>query len=139
MAFLAEFKKFAMRGNAIDMAVGIVIGGAFTAIVTAIVGNLITPVVGYLQGGIDLKDANWPLPLPELAKGMTPPVIGYGAVIQALINFLLVAFVLFLVIRVINRIKHTEAAAPAAVPEDVKLLREIRDLLAKGEAPRDST
>jgi len=130
MGFLAEFKKFAMRGNVIDMAVGIVIGGAFTAIVTSIVGNIITPIIGYLQGGVDFKDRTWQLPAPKLTPEMNPPVIGYGAVIQALINFLIVAFVLFLVIRVINRLKGPEDAPPAAVPEDLKLLREIRDLLA---------
>ncbi|MBA3484351.1 MAG: large-conductance mechanosensitive channel protein MscL [Pirellulales bacterium] len=134
MAFLAEFKKFATRGNAIDMAVGIVIGGAFTAIVTSIVSNVITPIMGYLQGGVDFKDKSWTLPAPELTKEMMPPVIGYGAVIQAFINFLIVAFVLFLVIRAMNRFQRTENAPPAAVPEDVKLLREIRDLLAKGGA-----
>jgi large conductance mechanosensitive channel len=134
MAFLAEFKKFAMRGNAIDMAVGIVIGGAFTAIVTSIVSNIITPIMGYLQGGVDFKDKSWTLPVPELTKEMTPPTIAYGAVIQALINFLIVAFVLFLVIRAINRFQRTETAPPKAVPEDVQLLREIRDLLAKGQS-----
>ena len=137
MAFLAEFKKFAMRGNAIDMAVGIVIGGAFTAIVTAIVSGLITPIIGYLTSGADFKDRSWTLPAPQLL-GTKPPVIGYGEVIQALINFLIVAFVLFLIIRVVNRVQRTQDAAPAAVPEDVKLLREIRDLLAKNEAPRDA-
>jgi large conductance mechanosensitive channel len=134
MAFLAEFKKFAMRGNAIDMAVGIVIGGAFTAIVTAIVSGLITPLIGYLTSGVDFKDQSFPLPLPNLADGVKAPVIGYGMVIQALINFLIVAFVLFLVIRAMNRFQRTETAPPAAVPEDVKLLREIRDLLAKKDA-----
>jgi large conductance mechanosensitive channel len=133
MAFLAEFKKFAMRGNAIDMAVGIVIGGAFTAIVTAIVSGLITPLIGYLTSGVDFKDQSWTLPAPQLL-GAKPPVIGYGIVIQALINFLIVAFVLFLVIRMMNRFQRTETAPPAAVPEDVKLLREIRDLLAKKDA-----
>lgn len=137
MAFLAEFKKFATRGNAIDMAVGIVIGGAFTAIVTAIVGGLITPIIGYLTSGTDFKDRVWHMPGPQLL-GAKPPVIGYGIVIQALINFLIVAFVLFLIIRVVNRVQRTQDAAQAAVPEDVKLLREIRDLLAKNEAPRDS-
>jgi large conductance mechanosensitive channel len=134
MAFLAEFKKFAMRGNAIDMAVGIVIGGAFTAIVTSIVSNIITPIMGYLQGGVDFKEKSWKLPVPELNEEMIPPVIGYGAVIQAFINFLIVAFVLFLVIRAINRFQRTETAPPKAVPEDVTLLREIRDLLAKGQS-----
>lgn len=134
MAFLAEFRKFAMRGNAIDMAVGIVIGGAFTTIVTSIVSNIITPIMGYLQGGVDFKDKSWTLPVPELTKEMTPPTIAYGAVIQSLINFLIVAFVLFLVIRAINRFQRTETAPPKAVPEDVMLLREIRDLMAKGDA-----
>jgi len=133
MAFLAEFKKFAMRGNAIDMAVGIVIGGAFTAIVTAIVSGLITPLIGYLTSGVDFKDQSWTLPAPQLL-GAKPPVIGYGIVIQALINFLIVAFVLFLVIRAINRFQRTETAPAKAVPEDVQLLREIRDLLAKGRS-----
>ena len=133
MAFLAEFKKFAMRGNAIDMAVGIVIGGAFTAIVTAIVSGLITPIIGYLTSGTDFKDRVWHMPGPQLL-GAKPPVIGYGMVIHALINFLIVAFVLFLVIRAINRFQRTETAPPKAVPEDVQLLREIRDLLAKGQS-----
>ena len=130
MSFMAEFKKFAMRGNVIDMAVGLVIGAAFTTIVTSIVGNVITPIIGYLQGGVDFKDQSWTLPVPQLTPEMKPPVIGYGAVIQAFINFIIVAFVLFLVIRVVNRMKHTEDAPAAEVPEDVKLLREIRDSLA---------
>ncbi len=131
MAFLAEFKKFAMRGNAIVMAVGIVIGGAFTAIVTSIVNGLITPLIGYLAGGVDFKERSWTFPAPQLMEGMKPPVIGYGSVIQALINFVIVAFVLFLIIRLVNRLQRTQDAAPAVVPEDVKLLREIRDLLAR--------
>lgn len=131
MGFLAEFKKFAMRGNVIDMAVGLVIGAAFTAIVNSIVGKIIMPVIGYLQGGVDFKDRTWELPVPQLTPEMKPPVIGYGDVIQAFINFIIVAFVLFLVIRVVNRMKPPEEAPAAEVPEDVKLLREIRDSLAK--------
>jgi large conductance mechanosensitive channel len=131
MGMLQEFKTFAMRGNVVDMAVGVVIGGAFGAIVTELVGKVITPIVGYLQGGVDFKDRAFVLPVPELAEGVAAPSIGYGAVLQALLNFLIVAFVLFMVIKAMNTLKKTEEAKPAEVPENIKLLREIRDALAK--------
>ena len=131
MGMLQEFKTFAMRGNVVDMAVGIVIGGAFGAIVTELVGSVISPIIGYLQGGVDFKEKVITLPVPELAEGVAAPSIGYGAVLQAILNFLIVAFVLFLVIKAMNAIKKTEEAKPAEVPEDIKLLREIRDALAK--------
>lgn len=130
MGMLKEFREFAMRGNVVDMAVGVVIGGAFGAIVTALVEKIISPVIGYLQGGVDFKDKGWTMPVPSLAEGQAAPVLGYGAVVQALINFLIVAFVLFMVIRLMNSLKRTEEAPPAAVPEDILLLREIRDRLA---------
>jgi large conductance mechanosensitive channel len=132
MGMLQEFKTFAMRGNVVDMAVGVVIGGAFGAIVNELVGKVITPIIGYLQGGVDFKDKVYTLPIPQLTEGVDAPSIGYGAVLQALLNFLIVAFVLFLVIKAMNSIKRTEEAKPAEVPEDIKLLREIRDTLAKG-------
>ncbi|TWU26098.1 large-conductance mechanosensitive channel protein MscL [Bythopirellula polymerisocia] len=128
---LKEFKEFAMRGNVVDMAVGIVIGSAFGAIVTELVGKVITPIVGYMQGGVDFKDKVYKLPVPELAEGVAAPSIGYGAVLQALLNFLIVAFVLFLVIKGMNTLKKKEEAAPSAPPEEILLLREIRDSLAK--------
>jgi large conductance mechanosensitive channel len=131
MGLISEFKKFAMRGNVVDMAVGVVIGGAFGLIVTEIVGKVITPIIGYLQGGVDFKDRAYPLPLPELAEGMKPPVIGYGAVLQAILNFIIVAFVLFLVIKAMNRMVKKEEAAPALPSEEILLLREIRDALNK--------
>jgi large conductance mechanosensitive channel len=131
MGLLSEFKKFAMRGNVVDMAVGVVIGGAFGMIVTEIVGKVITPIIGYLQGGVDLKDAAWTLQVPELVQGMKPPTIGYGAVLQALLNFVIVAFVLFMVIKAMNRMVKKEEAAPAPPSEEILLLREIRDALAK--------
>ena len=131
MGLFSEFKKFAMRGNVVDMAVGVVIGGAFGLIVTEIVGKVITPIIGYLQGGVDFKDAAWKLPVPELMDGMTAPTIGYGAVLQALLNFVIVAFVLFLVIKGLNRMVKKEEAAPAPPSEEILLLREIRDALAK--------
>ena len=130
MGMLEEFKKFAMRGNVVDMAVGVVIGGAFGGIVTELVGKVITPIIGYLQGGVDFKDKVFTLPVPQLAEGVDPPSIGYGSVLQALLNFLIVAFVLFMVIKGMNSLKKTEDAPPAEIPEEIKLLREIRDSLA---------
>ena len=130
MGMLEEFKKFAMRGNVVDMAIGVVIGGAFGGIVTELVGKVITPIIGYLQGGVDFKDKVFTLPVPQLAEGVDPPSIGYGSVLQALLNFLIVAFVLFMVIKGMNSLKKTEDAPPAEIPEDIKLLREIRDSLA---------
>lgn len=130
MGMLEEFKKFAMRGNVVDMAVGVVIGGAFGGIVTELVGKVITPIIGYLQGGVDFKDKVFTLPVPQLAEGVDPPSIGYGSVLQALLNFLIVAFVLFMVIKAMNSLKKTEDAPPAEIPEEIKLLREIRDSLA---------
>ena len=131
MGMIKEFKEFAMRGNVVDMAVGVVIGGAFGLIVTEIVSKVITPIIGYLQGGVDFKDKVFTLPVPELAEGVAAPSIGYGSVLQALLNFLIVAFVLFLVIKVMNTLKKKEEAAPAPPSEEILLLREIRDQLAK--------
>jgi large conductance mechanosensitive channel len=131
MGMLQEFKKFAMRGNVVDMAVGVVIGAAFGAIVSEIVSKVITPIIGYLQGGVDFKDMAYTLPVPELAEGMKAPSIGYGAVVDAILKFVIVAFVLFLVVKAVNAVKETEQAPPAEVPEEIKLLREIRDSLAK--------
>jgi large conductance mechanosensitive channel len=128
MGFMQEFKKFAMRGNAIDMAVGIVIGANFTNIVNAIVEKVFTPITAYLTGNTEVEDLSYELP-SILGKHA---VIGYGAVLQAVIQFLIVALVLFLVVRAMNRLNLDLGSAP--VPEDVKVLREIRDLLAKQTA-----
>jgi large conductance mechanosensitive channel len=128
MGLLQEYKKFAMRGNAIDMAVGIVIGANFTNIVNAIVEKVFTPITAYLTGNADISDFTVDLPT-VLGKQAT---IGVGAVAQAVIQFLIVAFVLFLVVRAVNRLNLNLGSAP--VPEDVRLLREIRDLLAKQSA-----
>src|SRR5450432_3845247 len=124
MAMLQEFKKFAMRGNVVDMAVGIVIGAAFGQIVTSLVANIISPIVGYLMGGIDFKDQAYTLSVPQLAAGMKPPEIGWGAFVQALINFIIVAFALFMVVKAMNRMMKKEEAAPAPPPEEVVLLRQ---------------
>lgn len=125
--FVSEFKEFISRGNVLDMAVGVVIGGAFTAIVTALVDNIITPLIGVLVGGLDFTG---------LSVKVGEATIGYGAFIQAVINFLLISFVIFCVIRSFNKLaqkKEEEPTAPPAPAEDVVLLREIRDLLANQE------
>jgi large conductance mechanosensitive channel len=124
--FLHEFKQFAMRGNAIDLAVGIVIGSSFTKIVNSIVDKMINPIVAYLTGHTDVSKVV--IPLPALL-GRKPPEIGIGSVLQSILEFVIVAFVLFLVVRAMNRLNLRTMAQPAP-PEDVRLLREIRDLLA---------
>ncbi|MDY5449896.1 MAG: large-conductance mechanosensitive channel protein MscL [Clostridia bacterium] len=129
--FVSEFKEFISRGNVLDMAVGVVIGGAFTAIVTALVDNIIMPLIGILVGGLDFTG---------LSVKVGEVTIGYGAFIQAVINFLLISFVIFCVIRSFNKLakkKEEEPAAPPAPAEDVVLLREIRDLLANQEKNSD--
>jgi large conductance mechanosensitive channel len=130
MGFLQEFKKFAVRGNMIDMAVGIVIGGAFTKIVNSLVAKVFMPITAYLTGNTDVSDLS--VPLPPFA-GREPAEIGFGAVAQSVIEFVIVAFALFLVVRAMNRLRLQELVAPtpAATPEDILLLREIRDSLAK--------
>lgn len=129
--FVSEFKEFISRGNVLDMAVGVVIGGAFTAIVTALVDNIIMPLIGILVGGLDFTG---------LSVKVGEVTIGYGAFIQAVISFLLISFVIFCVIRSFNKLakkKEEEPATPPAPAEDVVLLREIRDLLANQEKNSD--
>ncbi|MDO4458580.1 MAG: large conductance mechanosensitive channel protein MscL [Clostridia bacterium] len=119
--FMKEFKAFIMRGNVLDMAVGVVIGGAFTAIVTSIVENLLTPIIG-----LCLKDSTF----AEWAPGG----FGVGAVINAIITFLITAFVLFCIVKAVNKMSKKKEEEPAPDPEpseEVLLLREIRDLLEK--------
>jgi len=140
---LAEFKKFAMRGNVVDMAVGIVIGTAFGAIISSFVGDVLMPVIGTLTGGADfsnyfmvLKEGDPVGPYATLAaaKEAGGVAVGYGVLINAVVNFLIVAFAMFLVIRAMNAAKKAEAAAPAAPPAPSKeevLLTEIRDILAR--------
>jgi large conductance mechanosensitive channel len=121
MGMLSEFKTFAMRGNVIDLAVGVVIGAAFGKIVSALVDGVIMPPIGLLIGGIDFSAITIPL---------TDEVhIAIGAFINTVIQFVIIAFAIFLVIKAINRLKQEAPAAPPAPPEDVVLLKEIRDLL----------
>lgn len=131
--FLKEFKEFAMRGNVIDLAVGIVIGGAFGKIVSSLVADVIMPLVGMLLGGVNFTKLKIPLKhsiVNEAGQVVTPEVaITIGNFIQATFDFAIIAFAIFLFIKLINRLKtKREAAAPVT---DVQLLTEIRDLLKK--------
>jgi large conductance mechanosensitive channel len=130
MNLLKEFKAFAMRGNVVDMAVGIVIGAAFGKIVSSLVEKIVMPIAGYLTGGVDFKDRTFTLPVPE-AGGMKPPELGWGAFAQTVIDFVIVAFAIFLVVKAMNALRKKEEAAPAPQPENIVLLREIRDALKK--------
>jgi large conductance mechanosensitive channel len=136
MKMLQEFKAFAMRGNVVDMAIGIVIGVAFGKIVSTLVGNIIMPVVGLITGGVDFSDKKIVLKqavLDALGKEKVPEVaIGYGLFINTIIDFVIVAFALFIVINLMNKLQRKEQAKPAVPPpptKDQELLGEIRDLL----------
>ena len=132
MSMLKEFKEFAMRGNVIDLAVGVVIGGAFGKIVTSLVNDVIMPPIGLLTGGVDFADKKWVLKAADNtdpAHKVAEVAVNYGVFINTLIQFLIIAFAIFLVVKAINRLSRKEEAAPAAPPADVVLLTEIRDLL----------
>ena len=142
MSMMKEFKEFAMKGNVMDLAVGVIIGGAFGKIVDSVVGDLIMPIIAWIMGGkLDFSGmflvlGNVPpgtaMTLDALKKAQVP-VFAYGSFITIVINFVLLAFVIFWMVKAIYkaRTKAEEAPAPAATPEDVALLREIRDLLKK--------
>ncbi len=134
--FLNEFKAFAVKGNAVDMAVGVIIGGAFGKIVSSIVDDIIMPPIGWLIGGVNFSDLKVTLPAEKIADGieMQAATINYGNFIQTLIDFIIIAFCVFLLVKGINRLakKEEKPAAPAPQPEpsnEEKLLAEIRDLL----------
>jgi large conductance mechanosensitive channel len=140
---LKEFREFAMRGNVVDMAVGIIIGAAFGAIVSSFVGDVLMPVIGLGLGGVDfsdrfvlLRDGATPGPYVSMAaaKEAGAVTLGYGALLNTVINFLIVAFALFMLVKAMNTMKRKQAAAPAAPPAPTReetLLTEIRDLLAR--------
>ena len=140
---LKEFKDFAMRGNVVDMAVGVIIGAAFGAIVTSFVGDVMMPILGLLTGGVDfsakfmlLKDGATPGPYATLAaaKAAGAVTVAYGLLINAVVNFLIVAAALFMVIKGVNASRRQQAEVPAPPPPpstESALLREIRDLLAR--------
>jgi large conductance mechanosensitive channel len=135
-----EFKEFAMRGNVVDMAVGIIIGAAFGAIVTSFVGDVMMPVIGLASGGTDfsnqyvlLKDGTPPGPYASAtaAKAAGAVIFAYGLLINAVVNFLIVAFALFLVIKAMNTVRKQAPPPPAGPTKEEVLLTEIRDLLAR--------
>ena len=139
MSFMQEFKTFAMRGNVVDLAIGVVIGAAFGKIVTALVDGIVMPLLGLITGGIDfseraivLRDAVIGADGKEAAAAV---LFKYGFFLQTVVDFVIVAFAIFLVVKLMNRMKRKEEVAPTAPPSDeVKLLTEIRDAL-KGSAP----
>jgi large conductance mechanosensitive channel len=142
MSMADEFKKFALRGNVVDLAIGVIIGAAFSRIVDSIVGDIFMPVIGAVTGGLDFTNYFLPLSSEITATSLDAAreqgaVIAYGNFMTIAINFLIIAWVLFLVVKAINRLKEREEkkvdATPSApeVPAEIKLLAEIRDLLSK--------
>jgi len=145
MSIAKDFKEFAVKGNVMDLAVGVIIGGAFGKIVASLVSDIIMPIVGAIFGNLDFSQLYIALAtVPEgVGEGLDAvrkagvPVLAYGSFITVAINFVILAFIVFMMVRQINRLKRQEAAAPAPAPapaptpEDVLLLREIRDALAK--------
>jgi large conductance mechanosensitive channel len=138
MSMMGEFRQFAMKGNVVDLAVGVIIGGAFGKIVDSLVQDIIMPPIGRLFGGLDfanyylpLNHQAWGLPLAEARK--LGAVLAYGNFLTVLLNFTILAFVIFQMIRLMNRLRVTDALVPvaAATPEDVLLLREIRDAVRR--------
>ena len=133
MSILQEFKSFAMRGNVVDMAVGIIIGAAFGKIVSSFVSDVIMPPIGVLLGGVDFRDLA--LVIQEATEAQAAVVIKYGAFIQTIVDFIIIAFAVFIGVKAMNSLKKKEETkpepAPAAPPADIVLLTEIRDLLKK--------
>lgn len=133
MSMISEFKDFAMRGNVVDMAVGIVIGGAFGKIVSSFVADVLMPPIGLLLGGVDFSDLA--ITLKDAAEGAEAVLLKYGVFIQTVIDFLIIAFAIFLVVKAMNALKKQEEEAPAEPPPppepsaEEKLLTEIRDAL----------
>jgi large conductance mechanosensitive channel len=143
MSFVSEFKQFAVKGNVVDLAVGVIIGGAFGRIVDSLVKDIIMPIVGKIFGGLDFSnyfivlsppkaDYTGPMTYEALTKAGVP-LLAYGNFITVALNFLILAFIIFVMVRQINRLQRAPEAAPApaAPPEDVVLLREIRDALQR--------
>jgi large conductance mechanosensitive channel len=132
MSVLKEFREFAVKGNVVDMAVGIIIGAAFGKIVSSLVSDVVTPPLGYLIGGVDFTKLAYTL--PAMIEGVEPVTIRYGVFLQATFDFIIVAFAIFMLVKLINRLRRkaeAEPAAPAPPPRQELLLEEIRDLLKK--------
>ena len=141
MSFMSEFREFAVKGNVVDLAVGVIIGAAFGKIVDSLVKDVIMPLIGAVFGKVDFS--NWFIVLGPLPPGYNGPMtydalvkagvplLAYGNFITVLINFIILAFIIFLMVRAINRLRRETPPAPAAPPEEVMLLREIRDSLRR--------
>ena len=143
MSMVSEFKEFALKGNVMDLAVGVIIGGAFGTITTSLVEDIMMPIVAFIAGG-EINFKNMFVILGDVPEGIAMtydalkeagvPVLAYGSFITVLINFLILAFIIFMMVKQMNRLKHAAPAEPAATPataEDILLLREIRDSLKK--------
>ena len=131
---LKEFKDFAVKGNVMDMAIGVIIGGAFGKIVSSFVSDIIMPLIGLLVGGTDFTQWKWVLSPANEALGKAEVALTYGNFIQVVFDFLIIAWCIFLVVKAINKAKKPKkepAPEPPATPEDIQLLREIRDSLKK--------
>jgi large conductance mechanosensitive channel len=127
MSFVKEFREFAVKGNVVDMAVGIIIGAAFGKIVSSLVSDMVTPPLGYLIGGVDFTKLAYTL--PPMLEGQEPVTLRYGVFLQTIFDFMIVAFAIFLLVKLVNRLRRKEEATPAAPPRQEVLLEEIRDLL----------
>jgi large conductance mechanosensitive channel len=133
-AMLEEFKKFALRGNVVDLAIGVMIGAAFGAIVNSLVGDILTPIIGAITGGLDFSNYFTPLSSKVTATSVAEAkkqgaVLAWGSFLTILINFIIIAWVLFWVVRLMNRLLHSEAAKAPPLTKQEQLLTEIRDLL----------
>ncbi len=139
MSVASEFKEFALKGNVMDLAVGVIIGAAFGKIVDSLVGDIIMPVVSRIVGGLDfsnmfIKLADGPAGIPQTyaaLKAAGVPMLAYGNFITIALNFIILAFVIFIMVKQVNKLKKDAPPTPAATPEDILLLREIRDNLKK--------
>lgn len=132
MGMMKEFKEFAMKGNVMDMAIGIIIGGAFGKIVSSFVSDVLMPPIGMLIGGVDFKSLS--MTIQEAKEGVEAVTINYGNFIQTVVDFLIIAFAIFMVVKAMNKAKKKEEEAPAEPPKpsnEEVLLSEIRDLLKK--------
>jgi len=139
MSFASEFREFAVKGNVVDLAVGVIIGAAFGKIVDSLVTDLVMPVIAKFTGGIDFASHFYALgPIPagvaptvEALRKAGVPVIAWGTFLNVVLNFVILAFIVFLMVKQVNKLRNRTPAAPAAPPEDVVLLREIRDALVR--------
>ena len=133
---MSEFKEFIMKGNVMDLAVGVIIGAAFGKIVDSLVNDIIMPIVGKLTGGVDFSNMYIPLngqaaDLALIEAKKAGAVLAYGNFITIVVNFVILAFIIFMMVKQVNKMKKEAPAAPAATPDDILLLREIRDSLKK--------